>query len=76
MRRGLAHAKADLQDGRARAAEGGRPVERGGRIGHDEARAKVVDGALLPGGGAPGAPHERADAARMRNVFAGLARGV
>jgi undecaprenyl-diphosphatase len=66
LRRGPAHAEADLQHARRTASENAFPVGQRGRIGHDEARAEVVERAALAGRDAAGARHEAADASAVQ----------
>ena len=57
VRRGLAHAKTDLQNQRSIAAKGGSGVEGLGPVIEQKAGAQVFKGLGLPCGGAAGAPY-------------------
>ncbi|CAN0619038.1 protein of unknown function [Burkholderia multivorans] len=69
------HAEADFEDARRLAAEHRMPVGRFGRVGHDEARAEIVERAALAGRHAAGAGDEAADAAAVQRIDIVVAGG-
>jgi hypothetical protein len=75
MRRGLAHAKTDFKDRRSLAPECGGPVQRLGLVWGDVGRSQLVHRPLLSRRGTPGAPDERTDSARVRDIIARVGIG-
>ena len=69
VRRGLAHAEADLQHRGRLAAEGRGEVQRLRAVGQQEARPELLEGAAWPVVVRPRAAHEAADGARMRHAL-------
>jgi len=71
LRRGRAHAEADLQHAWRRAAEHAAPVRLLRRVRHDEARTEFVHRAALTGGDAARPRDEAADTAVVQGVVRG-----